>query len=444
MIRIANGQGFWGDLPQAPARQVRGGEIDVLCLEYLAEVTMGLLARIREKGGGDGYVPDVVDQLEPVIGECLAKDVTVVTSAGGLNPVGCARRLKELIEETGHSGTVAAVTGDDCKDDLERWLEDGEMDEQSQQFLEQHRADILAANRYLGSGGIVDAIDEGADVVVAGRVTDTALVLGPAMAEFDWANDEYDKLARAISAGHLLECGGQATGGNFAGKQSVPDLESLGFPITEIEADGTVTITKHDDLGGRVTEATVGEQLVYELTDPDEYLTPDVTVDFTGVELNQAGEDRVRVEGISGSAPPPTDKISVVVETGYQVAGHLTYCGPRPIDKAREAERVLRERLEERGATPETLGVETLGYDACHRELSGAEAESMDEVVFRVAASDPDRDTLQEVGKQLMGLILTGPAGATGFSEGRPRPRPVLEHHSVYRDRDQSTEVKIV
>ncbi|MFB6356826.1 MAG: acyclic terpene utilization AtuA family protein, partial [bacterium] len=427
MFRIANGQGFWGDLPQAPAKQVHGGPIDVLCLEYLAEVTLGILARMKQKDSSGGYIPDFIEQMDELWEECISNNITVVTSAGGINPRACARDVESVLLERGIDADIACVTGDDCMDELTDWLEKEELEPEDQELLENHEDQILAANRYFGSKGLTQAYREGADVIIAGRVTDTSLVLGPAMAELNWSDGDYDSLATGIVAGHILECGGQATGGNFSGNsEEIDDLWNIGFPIAKFNTKGELKITKHESLGGTVNERTVSEQILYKLTDPSAYKTPDVTVDFRNIELEET-DSGVRIRGIEGSPPPSTDKISVLYQDGFQVSGHLTYCGPDPVEKTAKAESILRNRLADIGREPERLEVENVGYNACHRELSSADSNAQDEVLFRVAAHDSSREYLREVGKQLMGLLLTGPPGATGFAEGRPPPPPVIK-----------------
>lgn len=437
VLRVANAHGYWGDLPQAAQRQVMAGDIDVLTLEYLAEVTMGILARQMQRDSGKGYVSDVVEHLEPVLTTCYEKDIPVVTSAGGLNPEGCGHEISSIQHGLGLEGHIAVLLGDDCRDRLAAWRARDVVSASDRQFLRQHQDQIVAANRYFGSRGIAKALNQEAQVVVTGRVTDTSLVLGPAMNHFGWAADDYDQLAAGIVAGHLLECGGQATGGNYSGDWTeIPDLWNLGYPIAELTEDGSLFITKHEDLGGRVSVETVSEQLLYELEDPSAYLTPDVTVDFTDVEIRPAGEDRVEVTGFTGSPPPTTDKVSLVYEDGYQIRGQLVYSGPDALTKSQVAQEILRKRCAEVDAVPERLSFSHPGRDSCHGELANPPGDP-DEIVLRLAAVDQDRGVLDQVGRQFMALILSGPPGCTGFGSGRPTPRPILRTHSLTVPRNQ-------
>ena len=291
-IRIGNASGFYGDRFAAVREMLDGGELDVLTGDYLAELTMLILARDRAKDASLGYARTFLRQIEDCLGLALERGVTIVTNAGGLNPAGLAQALRELAGRLGLDAKIAHVEGDDL---LPRAAELG--------------FDVpLTANAYLGGFGIAACIQAGADVVVTGRVTDASLVVGPAAAHFGWARDDYDALAGAVVAGHVIECGAQATGGNFSFFDEIADLRRPGFPIAEIAADGSCVITKHDGTGGAVTLDTVTAQLLYEIAGA-RYLGPDVTTRFDSIELTAAGPDRVRITGVRGEPPPPSLKV---------------------------------------------------------------------------------------------------------------------------------------
>jgi hypothetical protein len=297
--------------------------------------------------------------------------------------------------------------------------------------LESIRPRLTSANVYLGARPIAEAIAGGAHAIVTGRCTDTGLILAPIVHEFGVGEEDWDALAFGTVIGHILECGAQASGGNYLGDwRAVPSMERLGFPIAEIEAPGRAVITKHASLGGLVNAAVVKEQLLYEIGDPKRYLTPDCTADFTSIRLKEIGENRVEVSGVRGGPAPPTLKVACAHEAGWKVAGEITYCWPEARAKARAAGELLRARVEARlpGGIAEWR-IETVGVDACHGPLVGA-AGDPPEVVLRIAARSDDFEACAEVGRELAPLVLTGPPGATGFAGGRPKPSEVLAYWS--------------
>src|SRR2546423_15465362 len=304
-IRIAAGQGFWGDLPDAPVRQVEDGPIDYLMLDYLAEVTMSIMQKQKARDPNSGYARDFVSLMKEILPTCLERDIKVVANAGGVNVTGCAAAVREVARQLGQGGRVkiGIVTGDDILERIDELLARGielrNMD--TGEVLSTVRDRIQSANAYLGAAPIVEALNRGAQVVITGRATDTGLTLGPMIHEFGWAGDDWDRLAAGTIAGHIIECGAQCSGGNCQYEwQSIPDLANVGFPIAEASPDGTFVITKHEGTGGRVNVPSVKEQLVYEMGDPHEYITPDCVADFTTIRLEDAGRDRVRVYRIEG------------------------------------------------------------------------------------------------------------------------------------------------
>ena len=431
MIRIGNGQGFWGDLPDGPVRLAEEGPLDYLTMDYLAEVTMSIMQKQRARNPELGYAREFHPVMERVLPLCRDRGLRVVSNAGGVNPRGCARALAAVARRLGVAGLkIGVVLGDDILGRLDEFLAAGEtlasMDTGGP--LSSIRSRVTSANVYFGAAPVAEALAAGCHVVVAGRVTDTALVLGPMIREFGWAADDYDRLAAGIIAGHIVECGAQVTGGNFQGGwREVPDFAGIGFPVLEAEPDGTFVVTKHPGTGGRVDVRTVKEQLLYETGDPRRYITPEVTADFTSIRLEPAGPDRVRVSGIRGGPPTSSYKVSVSYFDGYKCIGQLTYGWPDALDKARAADGILRERLRRLGLSFEAVHTEFLGYSACHGPLAHPIAEP-NEVVLQVGVRTPDEAAAERFGREFIALLLTGPPTVTGFGAGRPRPSEVIAY----------------
>ena len=318
-LRIANCSGFYGDRLSAAREMVEGGPIDVLTGDYLAELTMSILHKSRARKPEAGYATTFVTQMAEVLGACLARGIKVVANAGGLNPAGCAAAVRAVADKQGLEPRIAYVTGDDVMDRLEEWQRMGHalahLD--SGRPLRDLRAPVVTANAYLGGWGIAEALGQGADVVITGRVTDAALCLGPAAWKFGWRRDDWDRLAAGVVCGHILECGAQCCGGNYAFFQEVPTYTKIGFPLAEMEASGEFVVTKHPGTGGLVSVGTVTAQLLYEIGGP-RYLNPDVTARFDSIRLAPEGPDRVRVSGVKGEPPPPDTKLCLNYFGGYR------------------------------------------------------------------------------------------------------------------------------
>jgi len=439
-LRIANAQGFWGDWLEAPRLQIENGPIDYLILDYLAEVTMSILQKQKARDPSLGYARDFPALADNLLPQLIDKDIRVVSNAGGVNPRACAERVLESARKQGLRGVkVAVIDGDDIFSRLDEMLERGVRfdDIDSNRPLAEVRERVLSANVYLGAFPLAEALATGARIVVAGRVTDTALALGPMIYEFGWGGEEWDKLAAGVVAGHILECGAQATGGNFSKDwRGMPDLERVGFPLVEASPDGSFVVTKHPSLGGRVSRATVTEQLVYELGDPRQYLTPDCRVDFSSIELEDEGEDRVRVSGVKGGPRPPTLKTSITYAAGWKAVGTLTYSWPEAADKAREANRIVRARLSDLGLRFEQIHTELLGVDACHGSAAAPNPDPP-EVQLRIGVRGDDRTAVDRFTRELIPLVLNGPPTATGFGEGRPPVREVVAYWSSLLPREE-------
>lgn len=319
VLRIANCSGFYGDRLSAAREMVEDGPVDVLTGDYLAELTMAILYKSRAKRPEAGYATTFVTQMEQVLGACLAKGIKVVANAGGLNPAGCAAAVRAVAERQGLTPKVAFITGDDVLGQLDLWQRAGHALSHLDRGrpLKDLRAPVVTANAYLGGWGIARALAEGADVVITGRVTDAALALGPAAWKFGWERDDWDRLAAGVVCGHILECGAQCCGGNYAFFQEVPTYTKIGFPVAEMDESGDFVVTKHPGTGGLVSVGTVTAQLLYEIGGP-RYLNPDVTARFDSIRLAQEGPDRVRVSGVRGEPPPPDTKLCLNYFGGYK------------------------------------------------------------------------------------------------------------------------------
>jgi hypothetical protein len=443
MIRIANGQGFWGDWLEAPVRLVEQGPIDYLALDYLAEVTMSILQKQRQADANLGYARDFPPLIARLANRIRERGITVIANAGGVNPVACAREVVRLAPGL----KVAVVLGDDVYGRIDEFLAKGyelrDMDTGAPLSAIGNR--ILSANAYIGAFPLVEALATGAHVVVAGRSTDTALTLAPMVHRFGWQPDNYDKLAAGTIAGHIIECGAQASGGNCqVDWQSIPDMANIGYPIVEAEPDGSFTVTRHAAAGGRVSLHTVKEQLLYELGDPKNYITPDCVADFTSIQLEETGPDRVRVSGIRGGARPPMLKLSISYTDGWKAVGTLVYSWPQALEKARAADRVVRQRLVDLGLKVDEIYSEFFGVNACLGPVAPPNPDPP-EVQVRIGVRGADKKAVDRFTRELIPLVLNGPPGATGFGEGRPPVREIVAYWPALVPREEIvTRVEVV
>ncbi len=441
-VRVAAGQGFWGDWLEAPVRQVQGGPIDYLMLDYLAEVTMSIMQKQKSRDPKLGYARDFVPLMERILPDVAAKGIRVTSNAGGVNPRACAEAVREVARNLGLSRKVriALVTGDDILPRLDQLLAGGHelRDMDTGRPLSTIRAQVLSANAYLGMAPIVEALRGGAHVVITGRVTDTGLTLGPLFHEFGWDRNDWDKVAAGTVAGHIIECGAQASGGNLLkGWKQVKGLANPGFPVVEAHADGSFVVTKHPGTGGVVSVASVSEQLVYEMGDPHSYITPDGIADFTSIHLAQAGRDRVRVSGIKGRERTDKLKVSIAYFYGYKAVGTLVYSWPEAYDKAKAADRILRQRLADLGLEYEQILTEFVGVDATHGSLSGPPRPDLPEVQLRIGVRARDKAPVERFTREIAPLVLTGPPSVTGFAGGRPEVQEVVAYWPALIDRTE-------
>ncbi|HEX7941112.1 MAG TPA: acyclic terpene utilization AtuA family protein [Gemmatimonadaceae bacterium] len=449
IVRVAAGQGFWGDWLDAPRRQVEGGPVDYLMLDYLAEVTMSILQKQKERDPNMGYARDFNGAMESVLPAVVDRGVRVVANAGGVNPVACARAVLDVAAGRGASGKlrIGVVTGDDLLPHLDALIEKGHplANMESGEPLATVRDRVLSANAYIGSVPIVEALARGANVVVTGRSTDTALTMAPLRHEFGWGATDWDRLAAGIIAGHIIECGAQCSGGNcLYDWRNIPDLANVGYPIVEAKADGTFVVTKHPGTGGRINVPSVTEQLVYEMGDPHSYITPDVVADFASIQLAPDGENRVRVYGIKGR--PATDKlkVSIAYRSGFKAVGTLVYAWPDALEKAQLADRVLRERLDTMGLRFDQVLTEYVGVSATHGPLTVPTGEAP-EVQWRIGVRSSDRKAVERFTREIAPLVLNGPPTVTGFAGGRPKVEEIVAYWPALVDKSVvQTKVEIL
>ncbi|MGH8460753.1 MAG: acyclic terpene utilization AtuA family protein [Stenotrophobium sp.] len=424
-LRIGCGAGFWGDSAEGPKQLVGSGEIDYLVLDYLAEVTMSLLARARVKDPNAGYATDfpaVIANLAPQLKE---KGIKVVTNAGGVNPQACKSAIEEKLKALNIDLKVSIVTGDDLLGRAEEFSSVKEM------FSGDAMPDKLwSMNAYLGAFPIAKALDDGADIVLTGRCVDTAVALGPMIHEFGWRADDYDRLAMGSLAGHIIECGAQATGGISTDWEKVAgDWDRMGFPIAVCKPDGEFEITKPENTGGRVAPETVGEQIVYEIGDPASYLLPDVTCDFRNVQLTQAGENRVRVTGAKGRAPTDSYKVSATYQDGFRCTGTMMIGGVDAVKKAEAVAAAILKRTRTMFAQRKFADYTRTDVEVLSSEANwGANARRRDarEVILKVAVHHADKNALEIFGREFIPPATAMAQGITGFSGGRPTPTPLV------------------
>lgn len=444
-FHIAGAAGFWGDRNDALRAQVTSGPIDAVMLDYLAEITMSILRRQLDRDPRAGYARDFLKALQPALPTICDRGIQVVTNAGGMNPRACAEAVAELARAQGARGLkVGLVTGDDIFDQLDTLAAGGvtfsHLDTGAP--LATVRERLESANLYLGADPIAEALRAGAQIVVTGRTTDSALVLGPLLARFGWAADNWDNKAAGIVAGHLLECGGQGSGGNFAGGwRSVPDLAHLGYPIAEVEPSGQFVVTKHAALGGLVTPAVLKEQLLYEIGDPRAYLTPDVTADFTSIRLEDLGKNRVRVFGVRGRPPPDSFKASLSYRDGWRSVATLTFIWPHAVERAQAAADLLLERCRLAGIQIDAHQVDLIGAGGALGPMAAPLAGDPPEVLLRVAIRTRDEDSARRFGREVAPLITSGLPGACsgpGFG-GRPEANPIINFWPALVPQDAAT-----
>jgi len=447
IVRIANGQGFWGDSILGPVRLVREGPLDYLALDYLAEVTMSIMQKLKSRRPNTGYATDFIAMLERILPDMCDKGIKVIANAGGVNPQACMEATLDLARKNGGKGLkVGIIEGDDILEGIPDLLAAGEqlsnMDDG--RSLSVVADQVTSANVYIGAAPVAECLAQGADIVIGGRITDPALVAGPLAYEFGWQPNDYDKLAAATIAGHIVECGPQCTGGNFTAWREIDDFVRIGYPVIEAHGDGTFYVTKHEGTGGLVDRRTVISQLLYEMGEPESYLTPDCTANFASAQLTQDGLNRVKVDSIRGGPPPDTYKVSISYQNGFKTAGQLTVSGPDAVEKARLCADIVFGRLALDGVTFEENEklVEILGSGVCHDGI--VPPADPPEVILRLGVSHQDRDKVNRFGMEIVPLVTSGPPGVTGFAGGRPKATRIISYWPALLGKDKvKTSIKV-
>ncbi len=435
-VRIGCGTGFWGDSPEGAAQLVRSGKVDYLVLDYLAEITMSILARLKARDENQGYATDFVTHvMAPLAKEIADSGIKVITNAGGLNPEACREALENVFAEAGIEMRVALVIGDDLSDQADTLRASGIRELASGQPLPEH---VTSMNAYLGAFPVAAALGEGASIVVTGRVVDSALALGPLIHEFGWAEGDYDRLAAGSLAGHVIECGPQVTGGIFTDWKSVEGWDDMGFPIVDCSEDGSFELTKPEGTGGLVTPMTVAEQIVYEIGDPSSYILPDVVCDFSEVTVEEIGENRVRVGGARGRVPTPQYKVCATYADGYRITTTLTIAGREAACKAKAVGQAILARtgrlINRAGLRPfsDSL-IEVLGAGASYGTDPAMSLAR--ETVLRIAVRHTDKAALNLFAREIYPAACSMAQGITGFAGGRPSPQPVVRLFSCLVDK---------
>lgn len=443
-ISIANGAGFWGDRATVPVRLIENGGFDVLTLEYLAELTMSILGAQKKVDSQMGYVKDFPDLIKKVSSTLKKKKIKIITNAGGLNPIACAKAVaKNLVEGGLGNCKVGVVFGDDILERLPNLISKNllkHMD--TNRSIKTIAPKIISANVYFGADGIVKCLQEGADIVITGRVADASLTLAPCIHAFNWDTKNSDLMAAGMIAGHLIECGAQVSGGNYSGKKNFT-LKSPGYPIAKINADGTFLITKEKNTDGCVSIGTVSEQLIYEIGDPKKYFTPDVICDFTSVQLKQTGKDKVLVYNCRGQKATNTLKVSIAFDNGYKCTNTLMIYGNQAYEKAKECfeiieDQVKQEKINLKGLLSEYLGSGNTLPIPVNKIMQSKE------IFLRISAAADQKEDLLRFSKLFAPLVTSGPAGVSGYSGGLPKPQKLLGFWPALLDKKLVTAETIV
>lgn len=423
-IRIANAGGFWGDDLGVLRRQLEGGEVDYISSDFLAEVTMSILRKQQLKNEAMGYVGDFVDQIVDVAALMKEKKVRMLTNAGGINPLACARKILSELNKKDIDLKITVVVGDNIIERIDEFYPDQTLftDMETGDDFAHIKENIQSANVYLGVPPLLKALESGADLILAGRVTDTSITMAPFIYELGWDLGDWDKLAAGLVAGHIIECGAQASGGNFTDWQKVNSWNNMGYPIVEMNKDGSFEVYKHANTGGLISCDTIREQLVYEMGDPKHYISPDVVADFSQLELKEIASNRVLVKNAKGHPSTHFLKVSMAYEDGYKAVSSIVISGGRVLNKAREFEKIFWERL---NTDYKKTNTEYIGYNACHQDL--VEDIDPNEILLRFSVYDDDLEKIKAFSTSIAPLILSGPPGVA-VTGGRARSQQVITY----------------
>lgn len=445
LIKIANGQGFWGDSIDAPTKLLKYGKIDYLTLDYLAEVTISIMQKQKLKNKMFGYARDFVDLIVDNQESIKKNKIKIITNAGGVNPLECAKAIKKRLKKT-NNFKIGVIQGDDIFNQIGGMIKNGEdfKNLETGESISKILTNITSANVYIDSFSVKDALDKGADIVLAGRVSDPGLTLGPLLHEYQWKSNDYNKLASGTLAGHIIECGAQCTGGNYTKWYELEDISNIGYPIVEVKKNGDFSVTKPPNTSGIVNRLSVTEQVLYEMGNPNKYISPDVCVDFTSFNLNESKKNVVSIDSVKGFKPTTTYKVSISYFSGYKCSAQLTISGPNSYDKAKLVAKTIWERLKLAGTIFNKKNTEYLGFNSCHKNIN-LKYGGANEIVLRLSVKDDNRKKVERFSKEISPIITSGPPGVTGFAGGRPKVQDVISFWPALIDKKLiTTNVKIL
>lgn len=442
VVKVGAGQGYYGDMIEPAVYMAEHSDVNYICFDTLAELTLAILQKDRQKDPTKGYPRDITKTMQSLLPYVKSKGIKLITNAGGINPQGAKDEIIRVAKELGIDGIkIAIITGDDIYHRLDELQEKGislKNYDTDEELTQEVREKLMFANVYTGSQAIADALRQGADIVLSGRTTDTAQYLGPLMYEFGWGAEEWDKLASGILIGHLLECSGQGAGGNFSGDwYNIENFANIGYPIAEVNEDGSFVVTKAEGSGGRVSVDTVKEQFLYEIHDPSSYITPDVVADFSTAQFKDIGENRVLVTGTTGRPAPPTLKALMGYENGYLGQGVIGYSWPQALTKARKADEIIRQQIKNFNIKALDIHTEFLGYNSLHGPLAREIDEDLiNEVFLRISIRTETKSEAAKLSKLIPPLALNGPP-FIGLLPGLSPTRGLLGLWSTFIPREE-------
>ncbi|WP_078430808.1 acyclic terpene utilization AtuA family protein [Alkalihalobacterium alkalinitrilicum] len=439
-VRIGAAQGFYGDTIEPAVATAEKGNVQYICFDALAELTMAILVKDKRKNENAGYTKDISTQMKALLPYVKEKGIKLLTNAGGINPIGAQQEVLKVARELGFTGLkVAVVTGDNVIDRIDEFQENGvSLDHlETGAAIDTVKERLEFANAYIGAQPIVEALRAGADIVITGRTTDTAQFLAPLIYEFDWSEEEWDKLASGVFMGHLLECSAQSTGGNFSGKWwDIEGFDQIGYPIAEVSETGEFIVSKVEERGGLVTVDTVKEQMLYEIHDPSAYFTPDVVVDLTNVKLENIAPNQVKVTGTKGKPKPETLKVVMGYENGYLGQVMVGFSWPDAMLKAKKVDEIIRKQLEKMELNYDEVRTDFIGHNSLHGPLAHENDSDLNEIYLRMAVRAKTKQEAAKFSRLFPPLALNGPPTMSGFT-GNSAPRALIGMWSTLIDRNQ-------